>query len=169
MIKAVRIFTKSDTLSSGAIIFDLVGSSIMDSTCCNANFPQPGIHDANAARASVADKYIQKCSNIWIVAPVSLAVDDKTAQNLLDRSFRRQLRYDSAESKITFICTKTDDISTKEVIKRLRLGQADEDYKRELDEIDAQSAEAIAKREELLQQEKDEKFAKIETEQSVRV
>lgn len=33
LIKVVRVFTKSDALSTGAIIVDLVSSSIMDVTC----------------------------------------------------------------------------------------------------------------------------------------
>lgn len=96
------------------------------------------------------------------------AVDDKTAQNLLGRSFKTQLQYDGAESKITFICTKTDDISPKEVTRSLRLDSAVQDHDRELIDLDAQRAEAIIKREELLQQEKDGKFAKIEIERSIR-
>ena len=40
----------------------------------------PGVRDANAARAKVAERYLQKCNKIWIVAPIQRAVDDKTAK-----------------------------------------------------------------------------------------
>jgi hypothetical protein len=42
LIKVVRIFTKADALSTGAVIVDL-----------------PGVHDSNAARAAVAASYMK--------------------------------------------------------------------------------------------------------------
>lgn len=45
LIEVVRIYTKSKALSTGAMIVDL-----------------PGWHDSNAARADVADRYMQKCT-----------------------------------------------------------------------------------------------------------
>jgi hypothetical protein len=103
------------------------------------------------------------------VAPITRAVDDKTAQNLLGRAFRTQLQYDGAESKITFICTKTDDISLAEATRSLRLDSAVKHHDSELNDIEAERTETTLKREELLQQEKDGKFAKNETERSIRV
>ena len=44
LIKVVRIYTKSDALSTGAVIVDL-----------------PGVHDSNAARAAVAAGYMKEC------------------------------------------------------------------------------------------------------------
>jgi hypothetical protein len=48
---------------------------------------------------------------LWIVAPITRAVDDKAAKSLLGESFKRQLKYDGTYSRVTFICSKTDDIS----------------------------------------------------------
>jgi hypothetical protein len=45
------------------------------------------------------------------VAPITRAVDDKAAKSLLGESFKRQLKYDGTYSRVTFICSKTDDIS----------------------------------------------------------
>ncbi|KAK9416147.1 putative Dynamin N-terminal domain-containing protein [Seiridium unicorne] len=104
LIKVVRVFTKADALSTGAVIVDL-----------------PGVHDSNAARAAVADKYLEKCTGLWIVAPVTRAVDDKTAQNMLGQSFKLQLKYDDKYSHVTFICSKTDDILIAEAVKSLGL------------------------------------------------
>ncbi|KXH59774.1 hypothetical protein CSAL01_06423 [Colletotrichum salicis] len=84
LIKVVRIFTKANALSTGAVIVDL-----------------PGVQDSNAARAAVA------------------AVDDKTAKSLLGDSFKRQLKYDGIYSAVTFICSKTDDISVIEAAESL--------------------------------------------------
>jgi hypothetical protein len=66
LIKVVRIFVKSPALATGAVIVDL-----------------PGVHDANAARAAVAESYMKQCTGLWIVAPIIRAVDDKAAKNLL--------------------------------------------------------------------------------------
>lgn len=73
LIKVVKIYTKSDALSTGAIIVDL-----------------PGVHDSNAARAAVAQNYIKQCTGLWVVAPINRAVDDKAAKSLLGESFKRQ-------------------------------------------------------------------------------
>ncbi len=43
-------------LSTGAVLVDL-----------------PGVRDANAARAKVAEKYLQNCNQIAIVAPIKRA------------------------------------------------------------------------------------------------
>lgn len=45
LIKVVRIYTKADALSTGAVIVDL-----------------PGVHDSNAARAAVAAGYMKSCT-----------------------------------------------------------------------------------------------------------
>ncbi|KAK3319346.1 hypothetical protein B0H66DRAFT_591910 [Apodospora peruviana] len=50
----------------------------------------------------------------WKPAPITHAVDDKTAKSLLGDSFRRQLKYDGTYSAVTFICSKTDDIPVTE-------------------------------------------------------
>ena len=71
LIKVVRIFTKASALATGACLVDL-----------------PGVQDSNAARAAVAANYMKACTGLWIVAPITRAVDDKTAKSLLGDSFR---------------------------------------------------------------------------------
>ncbi|KAM0720547.1 hypothetical protein Q7P37_004683 [Cladosporium fusiforme] len=105
LIKVVRIYTKSPALATGAVVVDL-----------------PGVHDSNAARAAVAESYMKECTGLWIVAPITRAVDDKAAKNLLGTTFKRQLKYDGTYSAVTFICSKTDDISRTEAIDSLQLG-----------------------------------------------
>ncbi|RAL00728.1 uncharacterized protein BO80DRAFT_465201 [Aspergillus ibericus CBS 121593] len=104
LVRVVRIYTKAAALKTGAILVDL-----------------PGVFDSNAARVAVANDYMKRCSSHWIVAPINRAVDDKVARDLLSRNFRRQMQMDSAFNDITFICTKTDDIATAEVIQALEL------------------------------------------------
>ncbi|KAL8795726.1 MAG: hypothetical protein Q9195_001777 [Heterodermia aff. obscurata] len=98
LIRVVRIKVKSPALATGAVIVDL-----------------PGVHDANAARAAVAEGYMKQCTGLWIVAPINRAVDDKAAKSLLGDSFKRQLKMDGGFS------SKTDDISLTEAIDSLGL------------------------------------------------
>ena len=44
LIKVVKLYTKADALSTGAVLVDL-----------------PGVHDSNAARAAVAQGYMKQC------------------------------------------------------------------------------------------------------------
>jgi hypothetical protein len=104
LIKVVRLYVKSDALSTGAVIVDL-----------------PGVHDSNAARSAVASQYLKQCSGLWILAPINRAVDDKAAKQLLGETFKRQLKMDGGFSTVTFICSKTDDISLMEAQESLGL------------------------------------------------
>jgi hypothetical protein len=121
LIKVVRIYTKADALSTGAVIVDL-----------------PGVHDSNAARAAVAEGYMKECTGLWIVAPITRAVDDKAAKTLLGNTFKRQLKYDGSYSAVTFICSKTDDISRTEAADTLQLGDVLAEQDAERDIIDQQ-------------------------------
>ncbi len=58
---------------------------------------------------------------MWVVATISRAVDDKAAHNLMGASFKRQLQLDGAISAVTFICSKTDDLSVTELLKSVPL------------------------------------------------
>ncbi len=64
---------------------------------------------------------MKSCTGLWIVAPITRAVDDKTAKSLLGDSFKRQLKYDGTYSAVSFICSKTDDISIMEATQNLGL------------------------------------------------
>ena len=50
LINVMRIYTKADALSTGAVIFDL-----------------PGVHDPNAARAGVAAGHSRLVGSYWIL------------------------------------------------------------------------------------------------------
>ncbi|KAL8688345.1 MAG: hypothetical protein Q9224_004906 [Gallowayella concinna] len=64
---------------------------------------------------------MKQCTGLWIVAPINRAVDDKAAKSLLGESFKRQLKMDGGFSAVTFICSKTDDISISEAQDSLGL------------------------------------------------
>lgn len=57
------MWCNAKALSTGAILVDL-----------------PGVADANAARNNIAKDYMKKCDCVWILAPITRAVDDKTAR-----------------------------------------------------------------------------------------
>jgi len=77
--------------------------------------------DSNSARAAVTENYKKFCTGIWIVAEITRAVDNKTAKTLLGDSFRRQLKYDGTYESVSFICSKTDEISVIEAAESLGL------------------------------------------------
>ncbi|KAK5195290.1 hypothetical protein LTR92_005420 [Exophiala xenobiotica] len=104
LIRMVRLYVKAPALATGAVIVDL-----------------PGVHDSNQARDAVAQSYMKQCTGLWIVAPITRAVDDKSAKNLLGDSFKRQLKMDGGYNSVTFICSKTDDISITEAQDSLGL------------------------------------------------
>ncbi|KAK9788621.1 hypothetical protein SCARD494_09638 [Seiridium cardinale] len=104
LIKVVRVYLKADVLSTGIVLVDL-----------------PGVGDSNAARASIARKYLEKCNSIWVVAPIVRAVDNKTAQNLLGESFKMQMKLDGRFSNISFICSQTDNIMVNDAVDSLGL------------------------------------------------
>lgn len=80
---------------------------------------------------------MKQCTGLWIVAPINRAVDDKAAKSLLGESFKRQLKLDGGFNAVTFICSKTDDISLMEAQDSLGL---DEKMAPSWDEIDRLSA-----------------------------
>jgi hypothetical protein len=61
------------------------------------------------------------CTGLWVVAPITRAVDDKTAKTLLGDAFKLQLKMDGTYSNVTFICTKADDMPMSEAIDALGL------------------------------------------------
>ncbi|KAH8691825.1 hypothetical protein BGW36DRAFT_437369 [Talaromyces proteolyticus] len=146
LIKVVRIYVKATALSTGAVIVDL-----------------PGVHDSNPARAAVSKSYLKQCTGLWIVAPITRAVDDKAAKYLLGGGFKRQLKMDGGLNSITFICSKTDDISLLECQECLGLekqmgalrGNADEHLNKKhqseqhLDELKKAMADSTAAADEI--------------------
>ena len=132
LIRVVRLFVRSKTLSTGAVIVDL-----------------PGVHDSNAARAAVASGYMKSCTGLWIVAPINRAVDDKAAKSLLGESFKRQLKLDGGFNAVTFICSKTDDISLMEAQDSLGLDEQMQPSWEKIDSLEAQQREIKNRLEEM--------------------
>ncbi|KAK6219041.1 hypothetical protein LQW54_002543 [Pestalotiopsis sp. IQ-011] len=123
LIKVVRMFIKADVLSTGAVIVDL-----------------PGVQDSNAARTAVAENYIKNCKYVWVVAPITRAVDDKTARKLMGESFKLQLKLDGKYDRVSFICSKTDDISIVEASNSFRLDEEISACQRKLQDIQVEVA-----------------------------
>ncbi|TFY74759.1 hypothetical protein EWM64_g9252, partial [Hericium alpestre] len=113
LIEQVAIQCNAPVLSTGAVFIDL-----------------PGTSDANAARNRIATDHIASCDHLFIFAPITRAVDDGAANRLMGDSLRRQLIMDGTydPKKISFIMTKTEDLSCSEVIKNLRLIEQRSDF-----------------------------------------
>ncbi|KAK4106277.1 hypothetical protein N658DRAFT_482183 [Parathielavia hyrcaniae] len=126
LVKVVKIFVPSPILKSGLILVDL-----------------PSVQDSNAARSAVASRYIQECSGLWVVAPITRTADDKVAQNLLGDTFRRQLQFVGTYSRITFICSKADDIDSMEKLQVVisELKQQMSDLDKGIDQCDTEIEE----------------------------
>ncbi|KAB8215397.1 hypothetical protein BDV33DRAFT_208397 [Aspergillus novoparasiticus] len=121
LIRVVRIYVKAKALSTGVVLVDL-----------------PGVFDSNAARVAVAEDYMKRCSAHWVVSPINRAVDDKVAHDLLGQNFKMQMHMDCAFNNITFVCTKTDDISVGEVQDSLRLALPSVQKREQQDKLCAQ-------------------------------
>ncbi|KAL7460700.1 hypothetical protein ACHAXS_001143 [Conticribra weissflogii] len=100
LIRKVEVRGPWSVLRTGAIFVDL-----------------PGVRDANAARAKVAERYLQNCNHIAIVAPIKRAVDDGIAKELLGEQLKRRLLMNGQYGNIFFICTKCDDIESSETMR----------------------------------------------------
>ena len=100
LIRKVELKGPWSVLSTGAVLVDL-----------------PGVRDSNAARAKVAETYLQNCNQIAIVAPIKRAVDDGTAKELMGEQFKRRLLMDGQYGSVFFVCTQTDDIEATETMR----------------------------------------------------
>ena len=100
LIRKVVLRGPWPVLSTGACLVDL-----------------PGVQDANAARAKVAESYLQHCHKIWIVCPIKRAVDDKIAKDLLGEEFQRRLYMDGQYGNLAFVCTHSDDCEVSEILQ----------------------------------------------------
>jgi hypothetical protein len=108
LIRRVKIYTKASLLKYGLVLVDL-----------------PGLGDQNEARRRVTEGYIQNLHHMWIVAAIVRAVDNQIAQDLMGPSFKRQLLMDGRyrDNFLTFVMTKTDDITSEDTIEPLGLGE----------------------------------------------
>lgn len=126
LIKSVKIYTKSDALSTGIVLVDL-----------------PGVHDSNPARAAVAQNYLKRCDALWIVSPITRAIHDKSASDLLSQQFQTQMRMDGLDLKTTLVCSKTDDISDEEVISQLSIEDRVYTFFEELEKLESGLEEIV--------------------------
>ena len=93
----------------------------------------PGVGDANAARDKIAKEYIQNCSVILIATEISRACSSKTAKQLFDENFRRQLLMDG--QNIAFVCTKNDVLTPTELIREFKLEDKTDHLKKEKNDL----------------------------------
>jgi GTPase SAR1 family protein len=95
----------------------------------------PGISDTNQSRVELTHDFIGSCDYIWIVAPISRAVDDATVFQLLSRYGKH------FKGMLCVICTHSDDgiiASETKLVNYFR--QEDQDVKQYVDLSDRMKA-----------------------------
>lgn len=124
LIQEVCIRVRSAVLETGIVLVDL-----------------PGVADSNAARSTIAQKYLRECNAVWIMAPIIRAVDDKIARNLFNQQFKVQLVRDGMYRRMAFIASKTDDLKVEEIRPVL---MQDPDWEAKFDQINQKLDQADA-------------------------
>ncbi|KAJ3050098.1 hypothetical protein HK097_008921 [Rhizophlyctis rosea] len=93
LVSKIVVSHKWDVLSPGVVLVDL-----------------PGGGDANPARAAIADGYLQKADQVFVVASIVRAAASKVAQDYLTKAFVRELRMGGRSDAVAYICTHIDDL-----------------------------------------------------------
>jgi hypothetical protein len=129
-IQKLRVYLNAYILSKGLIIADL-----------------PGLRDLNSARKAVTERYVRQCHQIFVVARIDRAATDESIKDIFELARRVNL------SKIDVVCTRSEDIHTKEakhdwIAERARI----EEIQRE---IDANAEEIESLKEEIEEMELD--------------
>eukprot|EP00040_Diaphanoeca_grandis_P035195 m.220660 g.220660 ORF g.220660 m.220660 type:complete len:926 (+) comp33324_c1_seq1:67-2844(+) len=106
LVKEVKISSKKWTiLKTGCVLVDA-----------------PGVNDSNSSRDAVVRQYLKTADSVWIVSNINRAVNDKTAKDMLDKNFRRQLLMDGKMSNsLVFIATQSDVLQEAEIVRSLKL------------------------------------------------
>lgn len=90
-IQKLRVYLKAYILSKGLIIADL-----------------PGLRDLNSGRKAITERHVRKCHQIFVVAKIDRAITDESIKEIFELASRANL------SKIDVICTRSEDIQTRE-------------------------------------------------------
>jgi hypothetical protein len=110
-IQKVRVYLKAYILSKGLIIADL-----------------PGLRDLNSTRQAITERYVRQCHQILVVAHIDRAITDKSVKQIFELALRANL------SKVDIVCTRSEDIQTREVIHDWPIEKETiEDMQREID------------------------------------
>ncbi|KAI3337499.1 hypothetical protein HD806DRAFT_476847 [Xylariaceae sp. AK1471] len=115
-IKKVKIYVNSHVLSRGLVLVDL-----------------PGLRDSNTARCYIAERYLGKCDEIFVVCNIGRAATDVGVLGMVEMAKQAKL------SNIGIICTKSDIIEFDEAKKDFR-GQEAEEIQEKLNAFNREEA-----------------------------
>jgi hypothetical protein len=118
-ILKVRVYLRAYILSKGLIIADL-----------------PGLRDLNSARQAVTERYVRQCHQILVVARIDRAITDESIKQICELARRVNL------SKIDIVCTRSEDIQTREAIhdwptERVTIEDMQRDIAGDVDEMES--------------------------------
>ena len=109
LVKQAKIRSRKwDLLKTGCVLVDA-----------------PGVNDSNSTRDAIVKRHLKNADSIWIVSNINRAVNDKTAKDMLNKTFQRQLMMDGKMSdSMVFVATQSDVLSTPEVVRSLGLPES---------------------------------------------
>ncbi|KAI9172534.1 Nuclear GTPase SLIP-GC [Paramyrothecium foliicola] len=90
-IRSITVYSNAHILSRGLILVDL-----------------PGLHDANAARRHITERYVIKCNEIFAICNEGRAITDAGVVSVLELAKKARL------GNVGIICTRSDDIKADE-------------------------------------------------------
>ncbi|XP_042563445.1 nuclear GTPase SLIP-GC-like [Clupea harengus] len=79
----------------------------------------PGNGDCNQTRDEMWKSMLRECTAVWVVSNINRAASDKAAWEILKSSMTDMVQ-GGACTRITFICTKTDDMDPKTYMRSLK-------------------------------------------------
>ncbi|EJD49693.1 hypothetical protein AURDEDRAFT_122114 [Auricularia subglabra TFB-10046 SS5] len=95
LVAQVSVWCKAPVLASGVTLVDL-----------------PGVLDVNEARGAIAKEYVKNADSVLVVAHISRAATDATAQDLLGLVSRTQLNSKLSGTDSSLMCSLTEFILT---------------------------------------------------------
>ncbi|XP_031421766.1 nuclear GTPase SLIP-GC-like isoform X2 [Clupea harengus] len=84
----------------------------------------PGNGDCNQTRDEMWKSMLRECTAVWVVSDINRAASDKAAWEILKSSMTDMVQ-GGACTRITFICTKTDNMDPQSYIRSKRLNNRD--------------------------------------------
>ncbi|RYP01347.1 hypothetical protein DL765_010864 [Monosporascus sp. GIB2] len=124
-IQKLRVYLKAYILSKGLIIADL-----------------PGLRDLNSARKAITERYVRQCHQILVVARIDRAITDESIKEIFELASRASL------SKIDVICTRSEEIQTREAkhdwpAERATIEEMQREINADTEEIDSLKEEIL--------------------------
>ncbi|XP_076867141.1 nuclear GTPase SLIP-GC-like [Brachyhypopomus gauderio] len=128
--EAIECYIKNDESSPGGCYWPIVASVTIKIPSCKDILKHvvlvdlPGTGDCNKTRDEMWKKKLTDCSAVWIISEILRAASEKSAWDIMKNI--RDMAQGGECNSLSFICTKTDVISTQSYMRSAKL--KDEDF-----------------------------------------